>query len=511
MRKILLGTTLFLGSLLALTMSANAQDPTPAPFTASVATLENGDAGFYKATMNGTEFTGFEGDKLTSLNPDADYVFVMKPSEGYLATSCEFKVTARGTEQTRSMKINEKKTGEKVDYYYATFRFPAAMGTTAIEGKVVFSKPEDGNLIKVTDNGAKVTIKAGETEVTPTTLVKKDTDLIITVEPPKGHELESVTFNGTALTAEADKSYKTKMSEGEATLVVNIKGGVTPPATTYTATIAAAEHGTVSIHKPKLNADKKLEGYEEEALTILEHGVLYLLVMKPEAGYVLGKIEAKLKAQGQEMPISSWGGKVNAMKGKDGKIEYYYVGFGFPAAMGTEAISVAVTFAQGNLIKTTANGATVKIMQGAMEVTAETKVGAGAMLTIAVTAPEGKEIEKVEFAGTALTLNKDKVYVATMPDAEAALVVTLKVDAAVADAVLDAVVVYPNPFASEIVVTNLAEVAKVALVNAQGVVVRSVLPNGASELRLAVEDLPAGLYLLLLENNGAQKAIRLVK
>lgn len=511
MRKILLGTTLFLGSLLALTLSANAQDPTPAPFTASVATLENGDAGFYKATMNGTEFTGFEGDKLTSLNPDADYVFVMKPSEGYLATSCEFKVTARGTEQTRSMKINEKKTGEKVDYYYATFRFPAAMGTTAIEGKVVFSKPEDGNLIKVTDNGAKVTIKAGETEVTPTTLVKKDTDLIITVEPPKGHELESVTFNGTALTAEADKSYKTKMSEGEATLVVNIKGGVTPPATTYTATIAAAEHGTVSIHKPKLNADKKLEGYEEEALTTLEHGVLYLLVMKPEAGYVLGKIEAKLKAQGQEMPISSWAGKVNAMKGKDGKIEYYYVGFGFPAAMGTEAISVAVTFAQGNLIKTTANGATVKIMQGAMEVTAETKVGAGAMLTIAVTAPEGKEIEKVEFAGTALTLNKDKVYVATMPDAEATLVVTMKEGAAVADAVLDAVVVYPNPFASEIVVTNLAEVAKVALVNAQGVVVRSVLPNGASELRLAVEDLPAGLYLLLLENNGAQKAIRLVK
>ena len=88
---------------------------------------------------------------------------------------------------------------------------------------------------------------------------------------------------------------------------------------------------------------------------------------------------------------------------------------------------------------------------------------------------------------------------------------SMKEGAAVADAVLDAVVVYPNPFASEIVVTNLAEVAKVALVNAQGVVVRSVLPNGASELRLAVEDLPAGLYLLLLENNGAQKAIRLVK
>lgn len=507
----MLGTTLFLGSLLALAMSANAQGPTPAPFTASVATLENGDAGFYKATMNGTEFTGFEGDKLTSLNPDVDYVFVMKPNEGFKATTCEFKVTAHGTEDTRPQVIKEKKTGENVEYYYVTFKFPAAMGTTAIEGKVVFSKPEEGNFIKITDNGARVSIKAGGVDITPTTRVKKDTELVITVEAPAGHEIENVTFNGAVLAAEADHSYKTKMSEGEATLVVNIKGGATPPATTYTATIAATEHGTVSIHKAKLNAEKKLEGYEGGALTTLEHGVLYLLVMKPEAGYVLGKIEAKLKAQGQEMPISSWGGKVNAMKGKDGKIEYYYVGFGFPAAMGTEAISVAVTFAQGNLIKTTANGATVKIMQGAMEVTAETKVGAGAMLTIAVTAPEGKEIEKVEFAGTALTLNKDKVYVATMPDAEATLVVTMKEGAAVADAVLDAVVVYPNPFASEIVVTNLAEVAKVALVNAQGVVVRSVLPNGASELRLAVEDLPAGLYLLLLENNGAQKAIRLVK
>jgi hypothetical protein len=511
MRKILLGMTLLLSALLALTFTANAQGGST-PFTASVAATENGEAGFYKAIITGTEFTGYEDAKLTSLNPDVDYVFVMKPSEGYLATSCEFKVTARGTEQTRPMPINEKKTGEKVDYYYTTFKFPAGMGTTALEGKVVFSKPEEGNFIKITDNGARVSIKAGGVDITATTRVKKDTELVITVEAPAGHEIENVTFNGTVLAAEADKSYKTKMSEGEATLVVNIKGGATPPATTYTATIAAPEHGTVSIHKAKLNAEKKLEGYEGGALTTLEHDVQYLLVMKPEAGYVLGKMDVKLKAQGQERPITTWATKVNAMKDKSGKIEYYYVIFGYPAQMATEAITVAVNFAQGNLIKTTANGATVKIMQGALEVTPETKVGAGTILIISVTAPAGKEIEKVEFAGQALTLNGEtKVYNATMPDAEANLVITVKDGTTVADAVLDAVVVYPNPFASEIVVTNIAEVAKVALVNAQGVIVRSVLPNGASELRLAVEDLPAGLYLLLLENNGAQKAIRLVK
>ena len=63
----------------------------------------------------------------------------------------------------------------------------------------------------------------------------------------------------------------------------------------------------------------------------------------------------------------------------------------------------------------------------------------------------------------------------------------------------------------ELVVTNLAEVENVALVNAQGVVVRTVKPNGASELRLAVEDLSAGVYMLVVERNGVRKAIRIVK
>jgi len=512
MRKILLGGTLLLGFILGQALNANAQGGTPTPFTATVASTENGDAGFYKATLNGAEFTGYEGEKLTSLNPDTDYVFVMKAQNGYRATTCEFKVTAQGASSTKAQEIKEKKGADnKIEYYYVVFKFPAAMGTTALEGKVVFTKLEDGNLIKVTANGATVIIKADGKDVTPTTLVKKDTELVITVTPPTGHELESVTFNGTALTAEADKTYKTKMSESEATLVVNIKGGAAPSKPTYTATIKPTEHGTVSIHKPKLNAEGKLEGYEETALTTLEHDAQYLLVMKPEAEYVLGSINAKLKTQGRERPINSWKEKVNALRDKDGKIVFYYVGFGFPSAMNTEAIEVGITFDQGKLIKITDNGATVKIMQGAMEVTLTTKVGKGATLTIGVTAPAGKEIEKVEFAGKELVINEKKVYNATMPETEATLVVTLKGGTTVTDAILDAVVVYPNPFTTEIVLTNLADVAKVSLVNAQGVVLRSAVPNGANELRLVVEDLPAGLYLVLLENDSLQKTLRLVK
>lgn len=166
---------------------------------------------------------------------------------------------------------------------------------------------------------------------------------------------------------------------------------------------------------------------------------------------------------------------------------------------------------EGNLIKVTANGATVKIMAGATEVKADTKVKAGTDLVITVTAPAGKVIDNVSFNNTVVKPEADKSYKVKMSATEATLVVNLKKATAVEDAVLAGVVAYPNPMVRELVVSNLAEVENVALVNAQGVVVRTVKPNGASELRLAVEDLPAGVYMLVVERSGARKAIRIVK
>ena len=166
---------------------------------------------------------------------------------------------------------------------------------------------------------------------------------------------------------------------------------------------------------------------------------------------------------------------------------------------------------EGNLIKVTANGATVKIMAGTTEVKADTKVKAGTDLVITVTAPAGKVRDNVSFNNTVVKPEADKSYKVKMSAAEATLVVNLKKAAAVEDAVLAGVVAYPNPMVRELVVSNLAEVENVALVNAQGVVVRTVKPNGASELRLAVEDLSAGVYMLVVERNGARKAIRIVK
>ena len=83
--------------------------------------------------------------------------------------------------------------------------------------------PSEGNLIKVTANGATVKIMAGTTEVKEDTKVKAGTDLVITVTAPAGKMIDNVSFNGTVVKPEANKSYKVKMSATEATLVVKLK------------------------------------------------------------------------------------------------------------------------------------------------------------------------------------------------------------------------------------------------------------------------------------------------
>ena len=158
-------------------------------------------------------------------------------------------------------------------------------------------------------------------------------------------------------------------------------------------------------------------------------------------------------------------------------------------------------------------GVTVKVEVAGKEVTDFSTIKPADVLTITVKAPADKPVVTVtatEEGGQPKVLElKDGKYTHTMDTKKTTLTVTAKTPAE--DAVLAAVAVYPNPFVGQLFVANTAEVAKVALVNAQGVVVRTVLPAGANELNIAVEDLPAGVYVLVLEREGARKAIRLVK
>jgi len=122
----------------------------------------------------------------------------------------------------------EKVTLNEVEMTLVEGKYEGKMPDAAATLKVVLKEkgapqPEEGNLIKVTANGATVKIMAGTTEVKADTKVKAGTDLVITVTAPAGKVIDNVSFNNTVVKPEADKSYKVKMSAAEATLVVNLK------------------------------------------------------------------------------------------------------------------------------------------------------------------------------------------------------------------------------------------------------------------------------------------------
>lgn len=392
------------------------------------------------------------------------------------------------TKSIKSVKVGDvvAKKGTAANEWM--FTMPGKAAELAVElveaektHKVTFANGE-GYSIGVTNiSGGAQSINTGDKVAEGTELLAE-----ITVTDPK-KEVKVVKANTTDATKGADANHWTfTMGTEDITLTVELQDKTTP------------------------------QPGEGNVLTIVANGTTVKVMngaTEVKSGDKVAK-EAKLTVEVSNVPADKEIEKVTLNEVEMTLVEGKYEG-NMPDAAATLKVVLKEKGApqpeEGNLIKVTANGATVKIMAGTTEVKADTKVKAGIDLVITVTAPAGKVIDNVSFNNTVVKPEANKSYKVKMSATEATLVVNLKKAAAVEDAVLAGVVAYPNPMVRELVVTNLAEVENVALVNAQGVVVRTVKPNGASELRLAVEDLSAGVYMLVVERNGVRKAIRIVK
>lgn len=436
--------------------------------------------------------------------------------------------------------------------YAFTFAGTADFDVTAKKGTEILTSP--AQVAAGEDVTLTITLKAGVTKSIKSVKVgdvvaKKGTaanEWMFTM-PGKAAELA-------VELVEAEKTHKITFADGEGYTigVTNISGGaqsintgdkvaegtellaeikVTNPkkevkvvkANTTDATKGAdANHWTFTMGTEDITLTVELQDKttpqpgEGNVLTIVANGTTVKVMngaTEVKSGDKVAK-DVKLTVEVSDVPADKEIEKVTLNEAEMTLVEGKYEG-NMPDAAATLTVALKEKGApqpeEGNLIKVTANGATVKIMAGTTEVKADTKVKAGTDLVITVTAPAGKIIDNVSFNNTVVKPEADKSYKVKMSATEATLVVNLKKAAAVEDAVLAGVVAYPNPMVRELVVSNLAEVENVALVNAQGVVVRTVKPNGASELRLAVEDLPAGVYMLVVERSGARKAIRIVK
>lgn len=392
------------------------------------------------------------------------------------------------TKSIKSVKVGDvvAKKGTAANEWM--FTMPGKAAELAVElveaektHKVTFADGE-GYTIGVTNiSGGAQSINTGDKVAEGTELLAE-----ITVTNPK-KEVKVVKANTTDATKGADANHWTfTMGTEDITLTVELQDKTTP------------------------------QPSEGNVLTIVANGTIVKVMngaTEIKSGDKVAK-DVKLTVEVSNIPADKEIEKVTLNEVEMTLVEGKYEGK-MPDAAATLTVALKEKGApqpeEGNLIKVTANGATVKIMAGTTEVKADTKVKAGTDLVITVTAPAGKVIDNVSFNNTVVKPEANKSYKVKMSATEATLVVNLKKAAAVEDAVLAGVVAYPNPMVRELVVTNLAEVENVALVNAQGVVVRAVKPNGASELRLAVEDLPAGVYMLVVERCGARKAIRIVK
>ena len=83
---------------------------------------------------------------------------------------------------------------------------------------------------------------------------------------------------------------------------------------------------------------------------------------------------------------------------------------------------------------------------------------------------------------------------------------------AVESSLLAEVVVYPNPCHDELHLRSTSALRTLAVVNSQGQTVLTAIHNGAAELTLRVDSLPAGLYLLqLTDTTGATRTLRFAK
>lgn len=392
------------------------------------------------------------------------------------------------TKSIKSVKVGDvvAKKGTAANEWM--FTMPSKAAELAVElveaakmHKVTFANGE-GYTIGVTNiSGGAQSINTGDKVAEGTELLAE-----ITVTDPK-KEVKVVKANTTDATKGADANHWTfTMGTEDITLTVELQDKTTPQPSEGNVLTIVANGTTVKV----MNGATEIKSGDKVAKDV------------------------KLTVEVSNIPADKEIEKVTLNEVEMTLVEGKYEGK-MPDAAATLTVALKEKGApqpeEGNLIKVTANGATVKIMAGTTEVKADTKVKAGTDLVITVTAPAGKVIDNVSFNNTVVKPEANKSYKVKMSATEATLVVNLKKAAAVEDAVLAGVVAYPNPMVRELVVTNLAEVENVALVNAQGVVVRAVKPNGASELRLAVEDLPAGVYMLVVERSGARKAIRIVK
>ena len=143
-------------------------------------------------------------------------------------------------------------------------------------------------------------------------------------------------------------------------------------------------------------------------------------------------------------------------------------------------------------------------------------VDANAEISIAVKANSGYRLSKLTINGQDRTADLANGSMKFTVTADVTIVATFVAGTEppiteVEESAFAHVKAYPNPFADEVHVAGVEAASRLLIVNEMGMLVRSINLHGEPQIALQLSELPAGVYLLVVERGAERKTIRLVK
>ena len=408
----------------------------------------------------------------------------------------------------------------------STWLKTALLGSAMLVMSGVFAQGEAPKTHKLTIanvEGATVAVTVDGTEVKNEGQVAEGKTLVVAVTVTDAtKEVESVKLGETAATPKADK-YEVTMPNTDATLTVTLKAKEAPK--THKLTIANVEGATVAVTVD--GTEVKNEGQVAEGKTLVV-AVTVTDATKEVESVKLGETAATPKADKYEVTMPNTDATLTVTLKAKGETpanavpltaefnadggNVYLVGIklnekGEPAEFNFEE-EHQFPF---NAVKGTWYGVIAQWKEGYMiDKFQRVLVTEGKDVVFDLIAQ--KKVEKLTSKeGKLLAYGALIAFGSATKVTSGKFVANFKKATAVEDNAFAAVNVYPNPFAGKLVVNEVAEASRVTLVNAQGVVLRSVAVNGANQVELDVTDVPAGIYMVVVENGAARRAFKVVK
>lgn len=339
-----------------------------------------------------------------------------------------------------------------------------------IRHTVTFEAPSHGSL-QVKANGR--VLSSGET-------VDHGTELIISAEPtePDQYALAQLLMNGEDKVA--------SVQNGELRYIVQ-------SATTIVARFAQLRK--VEYAQPD-NGMLSVQAHGRDVLTgaRVPEGTELTITATPKAGYTL----KMLSVNGTDKMADVVDGVLRLALSEDVVLAAAFVPAPKQFAVHYEA---------------PAHG-TLTVQAGGTTVANGDKVDQGTELTITAKADAGYRLSRLTVDGKDRTADAVNGTLKITVEAEVSIAAQFaEIDAstAVGEGTLAGIVVYPNPFVEIVHLEQLSGVERIRVLDAAGVVLRTIMANGATKLELQLGDLPEGSYVLVVESAAGHRAIRLVK